>query len=305
MKLGCAVPVSGSWATPEAITEVAELAESLGYESLWVFQRLLAPVDEEGTPRLEPQYRSVHDPLSVLAYLAARTSRVRLGVAVVNAPYYSPILLAKQLTTIDILSGGRLDAGIGIGWLPQEFEAAGARYEHRGARTADFVRCLRAIWQDDIVEYEGSYFRVPRARVDPKPLQRPHPPILLGASAAPALRRAGQMATGWVSSSRADLSTLADAITVVRSAAEEAGRDPERLRFVCRAVVKLREGERGPLTGSLADAADGLRGIEAAGMTEAFVDLNFDPLLASPDADPAASLSHARRVIEGLAPGNT
>lgn len=302
MQLGCAVPVSGSWATADACAEVAAWAEELGYRSLWVFQRLLAPVDEQGAPQLEPQYRSVQDPLAVLAYLAGRTTAPRLGVAVVNAPYYSPILLAKALTTIDHLSGGRLDAGIGLGWMPQEFAAAGVPYEHRGARTEDFVRCLEAIWTDEVVEYHGPYYEVPRARVDPKPVQRPHPPLLFGGTATPSLRRAGRMAAGWVSSSRADPAALGASVAVVRAAAEEAGRDPDALRFVCRAVTKVRDGERAPLVGSLEEIRSDLAVLEEAGMTEAFVDLNFDPQIGSPDADPATARRHARRVLEALAP---
>ncbi len=303
MELGCAVPVAGSWATAEACAEVASWAEELGYQSLWAFQRLLAPVDENGEHRLEPQYRSVEDPLAVLAYLAGKTTRPRLGVAVVNAPFYSPIVLAKPLTTIDRLSGGRLDVGIGLGWMPEELQAVGVPFDHRGARTADFVHCLRAIWTQDVVEYEGPYFRVPRARVQPKPLQRPHPPLLFGGAAHASLRRAGRMADGWISSSRADLSHLADSIRIVRTAAAEAGRDPSSLRFVCRAVVKVRSTTRAPLTGTLEEIRDDLRGLAGSGMTEAFVDLNFDPRIGSPDADPEASLREARAVLEALAPG--
>lgn len=303
MQLGCAVPVSGSWATADAIDEVATLAEALGYRSLWVFQRLLAPVDDFGAHRLEPQYRSVQDPIAVLAYLAARTTSPRLGVAVVNAPYFSPILLAKELTTIDHLSRGRLDAGIGLGWMQEEFDASGVPFDHRGVRTEEFVRCLRTIWTDEIVEHRGRFYEVPRSRVDPKPVQQPHPPLLFGGTAEPSLRRAGRMATGWVSSSRAEIGSLADSIAVVRNAAIEAGRDPDALRFVCRAVVKVRDGTRGPLTGSLADIRADLSALATAGMTDAFVDLNFDPTIASPDADPVASMRHARRVLEALAPG--
>lgn len=302
MQLGCAVPVSGSWATADAIDEIAALAESLGYQSLWVFQRLLAPVGDDGAHRLDPQYRSVQDPLTVLAYLAARTSAPRLGVAVVNAPYFSPALLAKQLTTIDHLSRGRLDAGIGLGWMPEEFEASGVPFDHRGARTEELVACMRAIWTDDVVEHHGRYYSVPRSRVDPKPVQHPHPPLLFGGTAEPSLRRAGRLATGWVSSSRADLASLAGSIEIVRGAARDAGRDPDALRFVCRAVVKLRDGERGPLTGSLDDIRADLATIASSGMTEAFVDLNFDPTIASPDADPEAALRQARHLLEALAP---
>ena len=301
MQLGFAVPISGSWATPENATALSRRAEELGYSSLWTFQRLLSPLDGD-RPVLDPPYRRVHDPLATLAFLAGQTSTARLGVAIVNLPYYAPIVLAKLLTTIDHLCGGRLDAGVGLGWQPEEFEAVGVPLEHRGRRGEDYLRCLRAIWTEDVVEYEGPYYRVPRARVDPKPLQKPHPPILIGGMAEPALRRAGRLAAGWISSSRADLSRIGKLVQTVRESAEKAGRDPGELRFVCRGVVRVREGERAPLVGSLDQIRSDLDDLEARGITETFVDLNFDPEIGSPDADPAASVSRAHEVLEALAP---
>lgn len=302
MQLGFAPPVSGSWATAEHCARLASRAEELGYRSLWTFQRLLSPVDEAGHEQLEPQYRAVHDPLAMAAFLAGQTSSARIGVAVVNAPYYAPVALAKSLTTIDHLSGGRLDVGLGIGWLPQEFEAVGVPMARRGARTEDFVRCLQAIWTDAVVDYRGELYRVPRAKVEPKPVQRPHPPILFGGAADAALRRAGRLGAGWISSSRADLAAIDRAIGVVRAAAADAGRDPDALRIVCRGVVKVRDGERAPLVGSLDEVRGDLDRLAAAGVTETFIDLNFDPQVGSPDADPSASVRHAVRVLEALAP---
>jgi probable F420-dependent oxidoreductase len=301
MQLGFAVPVSGSWATPVNCQQIARRAEQLGYTSLWTFQRLLSPLDGD-VPVLEPQYRSVHDPLATLAYLAGQTTTVRLGVAVVNMPYYPPIVVAKVLTTIDHLCGGRLDAGLGIGWSPHEFDAVGTSLARRGARAEDFLRCLRAIWTDDVVEYEGDFYRVPRSRVDPKPIQQPHPPILLGGTAEAALRRAGRLASGWVSSSRADLTRIDEAIAIVRKAAVEAGREPGELRFVCRGVVKVRAGERAPLVGSLDEIRADLDDLAAKGITETFIDLNFDPEIGFPDADPALSMRRAHDVLEALRP---
>src|SRR5687768_10613975 len=146
MQLGFAVPISGSWATPANSAALARRAEELGYASLWTFQRLLSPLDDNGEPQLEPQYRAVHDPVVLLGYLAAVTSRVRLGLAIVNAPYFSPVLLAKQLTPLDHVSGGRLDAGLGIGWSAEEFAAVGVPMERRGARADDYLRALTAVW---------------------------------------------------------------------------------------------------------------------------------------------------------------
>ncbi|HET7722051.1 MAG TPA: TIGR03619 family F420-dependent LLM class oxidoreductase [Acidimicrobiales bacterium] len=302
MLIGFALPVSGSWATPANCLRIATRAEALGYASLWAFQRLLSPVDAAGGPALDPQYRSVLDPLAVLAHVAGHTTAARLGVAIVNMPYYAPIVLAKMLTTLDHLSGGRLDAGLGIGWLVPELEAVGTTTARRGARAEDYLRCLRSIWTDDIVDYRGDFYRVPRSRVDPKPVQRPHPPVLLGGGADAALRRAGRMADGWVSSSRADLTRIETSIATVRRGAEEAGRDPGALRFVCRGVVKVRTGERAPLTGSLDEIRSDLTLLAAKGVTEIFVDLNFDPEIGSPEADAGQSMRRAEEVLEALAP---
>ncbi|MGI8493060.1 MAG: TIGR03619 family F420-dependent LLM class oxidoreductase [Acidimicrobiales bacterium] len=301
MKLGFAVPISGSWATPANCVELAEAAEALSYHSLWTFQRLLSPV-QGVVPVLAPPYRSVHDPLALLAFLAARTKEVRLGLAVVNAPYYAPIVLAKALTTIDHVSGGRLDVGLGSGWSPDEFAAVGSPMQGRGRRVEDFVRCLQAIWTEEIVDYQGEFYRMPPSAVDPKPVQRPHPPVLLGGMVDAALRRAGRIAAGWISSSQTDLTRIGESIEIVRSAARDAGRDPDSLRFVCRGVVKVRTGERAPLTGSLDEVRSDLAEVAAAGVTETFIDLNFDAEIGSPDADPTASLRRAHEVLEALSP---
>jgi len=304
VQLGFAVPVSGSWASPPNCLQIARKAEKLGYASLWTFQRLMSPLDGD-TAILAPPYRSVHDPLATLAYLAGQTDAARLGVAVVNMPYYAPIVLAKILTTIDHLSAGRLDVGLGAGWSPHEFDAVGVTSARRGARAEDYLRCLHAIWTDEIVDYRGDFYRVPRSRVDPKPLQRPHPPILLGGGAAAALRRAGRVAEGWISSSRADITMIEESISVVRGAAEDAGRDPASLRFVCRGVVKIRAGERSPLVGSFDDVRADLADLAANGVTETFIDLNFDPEIGSPDADPVEAMRRAHAALEAFAPSTS
>lgn len=301
MKLGFAVPVSGSWATPKNQVEVARLAERLGYSSLWTFQRLLYPA-EAGGEAWPVVYRSVVDPLITLGFLAGQTSHIRLGAAIVNAPFYSPIVLAKKLATLDLLSDGRLDAGLGLGWAPEEFRAAGARTEDRGKRMDDFLKCLQAILRDDPVEYRGDFYEVPRSHVDPKPIQKPWPPILIGANGERALRRAGRLADGWISSSRADLQALGASAALVREGAQAAGRDDSKLRFICRATVKVRPERAGLLSGSFADIAADIEAIAAQGMTELFFDLNFDPEIGSIDADPAASMRRAEEVMREFAP---
>jgi probable F420-dependent oxidoreductase len=302
VKIGFAIPVSGSWATPQNMLYVAQRAEQLGYESLWAFQRLLSPVDGHWGET----YRSVQDPVVTLSYLAGQTSRIRLGVAVLNMPFFAPVLLAKQLATLDIVSGGRLDAGLGIGWSDEEYTAVGVPKDGRGRRAEEFLSLLKTLWTSDVVEHEGEFYRVPPTVMEPKPVQRPHPPVLLGGTAPPALRRAGRLCDGWISSSRADLTRIGESVEVVRAAATEAGRDPAALRFVCRGVVRVRpagSADRRALTGTLDEIRADIEGLAGQGITEVFVDLNFDPEIGSPDADPDESMRRADEVLEALAPG--
>src|SRR5579859_5552508 len=174
MRIGFGAPVSGAWATPHYLGRFAAQAEAAGYGSLWTFQRLLVP---EGSA-MEPVYHSVLDPMVALGYAAAVTSRIRLGVAVVNMPYLSPGYLAKQAASVDVLSGGRLDLGLGLGWMPEEFAAAGGVMAGRGARTAEYIEVLRRLWAGGVAEFHGEHYTVPAGRAAPLPVQRPGPPVL-------------------------------------------------------------------------------------------------------------------------------
>jgi len=299
MKLGFGIPVSGSWATPHNIVEISQAAERLGYESLWGFQRTLFPPDDSiGKP-----YRSVHDPIAVAAYVAAVTERIRIGLAIVNLPFYAPLLLAKMLTSVDILSDGRLDAGLGLGWNADEFAAAGVPMERRGARAEEFIKALTTIWTTDPVEHHGEFYDVPLGRVDPRPVQQPHPPILLGGSAEPALRRAGRLADGWISASRFPAAALPDAVRVIRDAATGAGRDASSYRIVIRAAVRVRAvDEEQQFSGTVEKIRRDFDDYAAHGATELFVDLNFDEEIGNPDADEAQSMRRAHEALEAFAP---
>lgn len=304
MKIGFGAPVSGAWATPDNLAAFASRAEQAGYDSLWTFQRLLVPAGSA----MEPVYQSVLDPMVALGFTAARTSRIRLGVAVVNFPFLSPSVLAKQAATVDVLSGGRHDLGLGIGWMPEEFEAAGAPMARRGARAEEYIAVLRALWAGGVSRFGGEFYSVPAARAEPKPVQPGGPPVLLGGAAPAALRRAGRLADGWVTSSRADLSRIGEGIEIVRSAAEEAGRDPGAIRVICRGVVRAGPaaapgGGRRLLSGSYDQIRADTDWLAGRGVTEVFYDLNWDPQVGSPDADPAAAARRAAEVLDALAPG--
>ena len=316
--LGFGLPVSGSWATPETMLRVARRAEDLGYASLWTFQRVLYPAEGGLDPALDavhnpaarraddPSYRAVHDPLLPLAYVAGHTTRIGLGTATVCAPFTPPALLAKSMTSLDVLSGGRLTVGLGIGWLPHEYAAAGIPFARRGARMDEYLRCLEALWTQDPVEFAGEFYTVPRSHTGLRPVQRPHPPVLLGGAAPPALRRAGRLAQGWISSSRQDLGSIGESVGLVREGARDAGRDPGTVRILVRGLVDLVDTDPGPgrrpLHGTREQVLDDLAALRGRGVTEVFLDLNFSPVVGSPDVDADEATAYAVHVLEALAP---
>ena len=318
--LGFGLPVSGSWATPATMIRIARRAEELGYASLWSFQRVLYPAEGGLDPAFDAthnpaaraaddaSYRAVHDPLVPLAYVAGHTTTIRLGTATVCAPFTAPALLAKSMTSLDILSGGRLTVGLGIGWLPHEYAAAGIPFERRGARMDEYLRCLQALWMQDPVEFAGEFYTIPRSHTGLAPVQLPHPPVLLGGAAAAALRRAGRLAQGWISSSRQDLSTIGTSIETVRDGARQAGRDPEQVHVLVRGLVELLDeeldGPRRPLQGTRDQVLADLVDLRSQGVTEVFLDLNFSPRVGSPDVDAEEATAYADRVLDAFAPNS-
>jgi probable F420-dependent oxidoreductase len=300
MLISCGAPMAGAWAGPLLLSRFATRAEELGYHGLWTFQRLILAADEDRGH----VYRSVLDPLVTLAYAAAHTSTIRLGVAVLNLPYVSPVYLAKQAATLDVLSGGRLDLGLGTGNSAVEFAATGSDPNPRGRRTVEYLKVLRTLWTDEVSAFDGEFYPLPRSVMQPKPVQPGGPPILLGGVADTALRRAGRIAAGWVSRSAATVDDVARGAETVRRAAEESGRDPDTVRIVARGVVRAGErDDRLPLSGSWEQIRGGAQLYAEAGATELFYDLNWDPLIGSPDADPGAAAERAEEILSALAPG--
>ncbi|HEX4831193.1 MAG TPA: TIGR03619 family F420-dependent LLM class oxidoreductase [Trebonia sp.] len=304
--IGVGAPVAGAWATPANLGRFARQAEELGYQSLWTFQRLLVPAG----PDLAPAYQSVLDPLVALGYVAAVTERARLGVAVVCHPFTSPLLLAKQAATIDVLSGGRLDLGLGIGWLPEEFTGSGASPARRGPRTEEYVAALRHLWAPGdgaAGGFAGEHYEIPAGRQEPAPVQRPGPPVLLGGMSRAAMERAGRVADGWVTASGANLARVGSSAAVVQAAAAACGRGP--VRIICRGVVRpgaevtsRKSGERLLLSGSHEQIRADTAWLASQGVTEVFYDFNFDPEIGNPAADAGAATARALAQLAALAP---
>ena len=302
MKLGFSLPLAGPWATPENQVLIAQRAESLGYHSLWVFQRLLYAIRPQNDyPPLPGQpwpksFERVMDPVVSLAFVAGATSRIRLGTSVLIMPYYTPVMLAKQLATLDVLSRGRLDVGLGIGWSMDEYEAVGVPYKARGRRGDEFLRCLKAIWTEDPVEFSGEFYRVPRSKVEPKPVQRPHPPITIGGYGPAVIQRA--ISCDGFNGGNVPLPQVAPLVSEIKAAAEKAGRDPATLHIVSRGSFQLHASPQGkdrrPLWGTLDEIREDVGRYGEAGLTELFLEANFDPR--------GATLERALEVMDALAP---
>ncbi len=162
--LGIGLPVSGRWATREGVVRVARRAEELGYASLWGYQRTLWPADG----RLGASHRSVLDPVVALALAAGHTERIGLGTATVCAPFTPPALLASTMASLDVVSGGRLTVGVGMGWLPEEHVAAGVPMTQRGRRFEEYLRCLLALWTQEPVDFAGEFYTVPSSYLSPR-----------------------------------------------------------------------------------------------------------------------------------------
>ncbi|MDI6101327.1 TIGR03619 family F420-dependent LLM class oxidoreductase [Actinoplanes sp. NEAU-A12] len=299
MLISFGLPVSGAWAQPETLATIARKAEGYGYHGLWAFQRLLVGRGQD----LAPVYHSVLDPIVALTWAAAGTSRIRLGVSVINLPYVSPAYLAKQAGSLDRLSGGRFDLGLGTGWSEPEFAATGSDPHPRGPRTEEYLAVLKALFSGEEAEFGGRFYQVPPSRMAPAPVQPGGPPVLLGGTADVALRRAGRIAAGWVSSSRTSLPDIARGVRIVRESAEAAGRDPDSLRIVVRGVVQAgRRDEALPLSGDWVQIRAGAERYAEAGATELFYEPNWDPRIGGPDADPRSAATLGEELLAGLAP---
>jgi probable F420-dependent oxidoreductase len=196
MKVGLCAANGGACTRPGVLDRVAEHAEAAGFESLWVSEHLVV-----SDPRMPPSPMDPEDPILepvvALAYAAARTTTLLLGTGVIVLPLRNPLILAKELATLDVLSGGRVLFGIGVGYVEREFRALGVPFDRRGERTDEYLDVMRAIWTQDHPAFEGRFFSFAGVQAHPRPLQRPHPPVVVGGWTAPALRRAAERAHGW------------------------------------------------------------------------------------------------------------
>jgi probable F420-dependent oxidoreductase len=196
VKIGVCSANSGPYTTRATLGELARLAEAFGIESIWVSDHVVVPDPREPPARMDPE-DPILDPVVALAFLAGRTETVRLGSGVIVLPLRQPLVLAKQLATVDVLSGGRLIVGVGVGYVEREFEAVGVPFAERGRRTEEYVAAMRTVWGEGRSSYRGATVAFEGVRARPRPIQRPGPPIVMGGYAPPVMRRTVHEADGW------------------------------------------------------------------------------------------------------------
>jgi probable F420-dependent oxidoreductase len=283
MDFGCVFPNRGPMATVSNLSRFAEQAEALGYDTVWFSDHIVIPTEVKSFYPYDPSGRMAFkpdepywEPLTVIGFVAGRTSRVRLGTSVLVLPYRNPIVTAKMLSTLDVLSNGRVTLGAGVGWMAEEFHAIGLdTYARRGAYSDECIRILRELWTKDNPSFQGEFHQFSNIRCEPRPLQPGGIPIWVGGHTPQAIRRAARLGNGWqplVQRPPADLPPveMREKITQLRAFAQEAGRDPQQITLAMGSSIQFTDGtatgQRSLFTGTPAQVVEAIQGYQALGI---------------------------------------
>jgi probable F420-dependent oxidoreductase len=294
MKVGILLPHVGENATRESVLYIAKQAEDEGLDSIWAIERLLWPVKPQtpygGIPNapIPVEYQNVLDPLDTLTYLAADTDRISLGTSIIDMLFHNPVVLARRFATLDVLSGGRVIAGFGLGWSKDEFDVSGIPFRHRGARADEYLQVLKRIWTDDVAEFRGQFYNIPASKIGPKPVQKPHPPILLGGFSPKSFSRVVNHANGWIPiAGFAPLEQLEQAVNGLREAARKANKNPADIRVVVLSYPNVLDSssessssnqQRSPMSGTIDQIGSDINRIKAMGAEHIIFGYAFSPL---------------------------
>jgi probable F420-dependent oxidoreductase len=295
MQYGFGAPVSGALATPDNLARIAAEGEAIGYDYATISDHVVIPRDIEArypytdTGEFPGRARDDrHEQLIAVAFVAAKTSRLRLVTSVTVVPHRPALLQAKMLATIDVLSKGRLTFGIGAGWMNEEFAALGVPpFAERGQVTDEYLAACRELWTKDEPRFEGKYVKFANVFFEPKPVQKPHPPIWVGGESGPALRRTARLGDGWYPigtnpQHRLDsMKRFQAGVERLRRLTREAGRDPAAITLAYRVSswgrslpARADDGERRLFSGETADIVGDLRAFRDFGVDH--VDFSFD-----------------------------
>ncbi|MFL6523666.1 MAG: TIGR03619 family F420-dependent LLM class oxidoreductase [Nitrososphaera sp.] len=293
MKVGILLPQTGELATSEDLLYIGKETEKEGLDSVWVFERLLWPLKPQtpygGIPNtpIPVEYQSVLDPLETLTYLAGNTKRISLGTSIIDIFFHNPVTLARRFATLDVLSGGRVIAGLGIGWSKDEYDVSGIPYRHRGARADEYMQVLKRIWNDDVVEFKGQFYNIPASKIGPKPVQKPHPPILLAGYSPKTFPRIVNYADGWLPiAGFGPLEQLEHAMNGLREDARKANKDPSNIRVFVLSYPNALDSssqsfssnqQRSPMSGTIDQIGSDINRIKAMGAEHIIFGYAFSP----------------------------
>lgn len=299
MKVGMLLPSAGEQATRENIIQTAKQAEEERFDSLWTWERLISPLKPQTPYPLTPdgsfpiEFQSLFDPLETLTFVAANTNKIALGTSILDMLFHNPVVLARRFATLDILSEGRAIAGLGIGWLKDEYQISNIPMKSRGKRADEYIQLLKKIWTDDVVEFKGEFYNIPPSKIGPKPLHKPHLPIYMGAFSPKAFGRAVKYADGWIGMIAGTLDDFEGAVNMIRDIAikekqkESKRKDVNWFKVVLLTYPKVVEGsssshnkksERPPMTGSVDEIGGDLRRIKDMGVEHIIFGYSFLPI---------------------------
>jgi probable F420-dependent oxidoreductase len=300
MRYGFYLPTRGPMASREGVLALAREGEKLGLHSAMIADHVVFPVKSESAYpyRLDRRHPSGGDALetfSILGVVAGATERLRLVTSVLVLPYRNPVLTAKMVASLDVLSGGRITLGVGVGWLREEFEALGAPdFEKRGIVTDEWIEILKALWTRSPASFEGKFYRFADIRAEPMPLQKPHPPIWVGGHSSAALRRTARHGDGWhpvgaIAASPLPPEEMVRHLDTLKGLTEAEGRDFSVLTISYKAplydsAVPDRDGARRSFSGMPEEVAADIRAFAAIGVHELIFDFRARSIPESLDA---------------------
>jgi len=279
-------------ANKENVIRTARLAEDEGFDSLWVFERLLWPINPQtpypATPdgQLPEEYKTMLDPLQTLAFVSATTSKILVGTCVIDMLFHNPVILSRSFATLDVFSQGRTIAGFGIGWSRDEYQASSIPFNNRGKRADECLQVLKKVWMDDTVEFKGQYYSIPASNIGPKPIQKPHIPTFLGGFSPNTFSRiVNHDANGWLGVLGGPIGQIKGIMETIKGNAIKANKDPNNFRVILLtypSVVDSREekniNSRFPMTGTVDQIGKDIQDLKDIGIDHIIFGHNFSPL---------------------------
>jgi len=282
LKLGLSIPQVGVNATRENALKLSQAAENENFESLWVQERILWPINPQSKYPASPdgslreEYQHNLDSMNLLSYIAANTSKILLGTGIAVSAYHLPVQFAKEVATVDILSQGRFVCGIGLGWSKDEYQTSNVPFERKGARQDEFIQAIKKVWTDDTVEFKGEFYNISPSKIDPKPVQKPHPKILLAGFGPKTFERIVNYADGYLSAVAMPIPVFEQLISGFKQTVEKSGKNPDDFNISTLTFPQITEtssgnGDRFPMTGTIEEVGSDIKKLKEIGVNRAIL----------------------------------